>query len=411
MKHAGLYVPKLSPSPNSSKMHSRGASPAITRSNTQTEFKFIEDSFYFTNILKHINFSSFHMILEGVVDAYCNSFPYYSRVIKNFTKIKPVLKVLEIKKPKCNAECKCFKEEIYEDNSQINSKKLKLPSISILRTFLPNLSLVNRTIQYTKYPENIIILNFEGALGSYVKNELYIKPGVLNAIKKLSIYFQVILVTATVEEKIKTLLEYFEKLKIPLSGVYLRNEIQTNNKEINKLQDYSLVYSDFGIKNPEEEVLVIASHTYNDEINEINEEIISIKAGISVKINVERAPVPSEEYPDPPISILLPNYKINKSTQILLKLLRIIMYIKKLQKTDKRLNFRKILKKLKFSSIKSNAVHTVIIEHMQIKKNLFKKTIDVTKKQTSKHMQYCELHKKYTYQNSYKLTHNLFEIC
>ena len=403
-----LSPQKLTSSPSLNKNDStRTLSPAISRSSSQLDLKLVyDDPFHFENLLKHINFSSFNIILEGSVDSSCNSFPYYSRVIKKFIKIKPIYKIIKVNAPKGISECKCLTNKSIQKNNSV----LKIPSILISRKFAPSLSCILKIPQSPKYPSHLIILNFEGALGSYAKAELYIKPGILTSIKKLSSYFKVVLVTATNIVKTSVILEYFVELKIGLSGVYTRNEVQNTNKELNKLQDYSLIYTDYNITNPEQEVLIIASHRYLDDIEEMNEEIISIKAGTTIKLNVERSPISSKEYPNSPLTILLPNFQMNKSPQILNKITNITSFLDELENTNDKLNFRKILENMKFSLIKSTAIHAVIAEHMQIRKKIFNKSIDPGKQLSSKKINYCELHGKYSCQHSCKLAYNLFVL-
>ena len=404
-----LHPPILSSkrSSVSSKTKKRSISPVITRSTSICEIKEVnEDPYYFLNILKYINFSSFYLLLEGVIDSNCNNFPYYSRVFKTNLKIKSAQKNMIDRAPKVYSECKCLKKE--ETKVAIDSKIKSLPNLSKIRKILPNLMCDFFTPQPVQYPKHLIILNFEGAIGSYVR-DLCIKPGILNIIKKYSAFFQIILVLQTNPYKTSEILKLFEELGIQLSGVYFRRDLITS-KELSKIQDYSEIYRNFEINDPEKEALVIAQHKYIDDCGSDYEKLVSMQVGISVKLNVDRAPVGCEEYPGCPCTILLPNFHLKQNTQLLSKLSRLATFFKEMKIPEENLDFQNVIDQGSFQTVSSTAIFQVVFDHCYQNPGGIHKTLRQNRQRSRKTGIYCYLHDKFSIPSSRVLLRSRFVI-
>ena len=404
-----LCPPILSPrrSSHSSKRKQRSGSPIFTRSTSICETKDgSDDPYYYLNILKYINFSSFYLILEGTIDPLSNSFPYYARIFKTNIKLKSVQKKIIERSPKGDIECMCVKKE--EMNSMYDKKAKALPGISQLRKIVPNLVCSSLTPQSVQYPKHVIILNFEGALGSYAK-DLCIKPGILRIIKKYSAFFQIILVLETNPKKTSEILKLFEELEINLSGVYKRREVITG-KELSKIQDYTEIYQSFHVTNPEREVLVIAQHKYIDENGSDYQKLISMHVGISTKLNVDRAPVGCEEYPNCPCTILMPNFHIKQNVHLLKKLSRLAEFFKEMEIPEATLDFKNVLEKFKFQTVRSTEVFQVVFDHCYSNPGGIHKFLSQNRQRPKKNCIYCCLHDKFSLPSSRVPLQSVFVI-
>lgn len=406
-----LYPPLISPSRSSFSISSKSSSKrgitTISRSTSISEVKDAnEDVFYYGNIMRHVNMSSFYIILEGIADPQPNPFPYYSKVLKNCSKLMPVLKPLRSKPPKSYVDCNCKKYE--ESEKKTNKKAVILPSLKECRRNLPNLTCTLHSPQPVKYQHHLIIVNFEGALGGYT-NSLCIKPGILKVIKKLSPFFQIILILALSPSKTADFLKIIENLEIPISGIYHRKEIDTS-KELRKLQDYSLVYQDFKITDPEREVIIIASHGYLDEVGSNHNVLISRKVGISLKLHVERAPVACIEYPNSPCTVLLPNFQIKKNTLILKKLSKLAVFFREMEVSESFLNFRHALETSKFTILYNTDIHRVVFNQLHINPEGIHKVLNPDKQKYRKYGVYCYLHEKYSLPDYYAPFPSVFII-
>ena len=135
-----LFLPtEVAPSStNSSKRSSRKtASPAIFKGLNRADHKDLaDDPYFYLNILKFINFSSFHIILDAIVDPISNPFAYYVRIIRTHAKVKPVLKLRCIMNPKAYFECACN----FEYTKRLS--KPKLLTSSEMKKLIPGLSLL-----------------------------------------------------------------------------------------------------------------------------------------------------------------------------------------------------------------------------------------------------------------------------
>ena len=355
-----------------------------------------DDPFFFFNILKNINFSSFQSILEGLIEAYCNSFPYYSRVIKNFSKIKPVDKKIEPKQPKSYYKCLCYTEK--NTIGQDSGKKVENPvNLKKLKKILPGLTLLKTFEQIVRFPGNIIIINFEGTLG-YCKKDVFFKSGLLKRVKKLSIYFKIVIILSTIEEKTSAILERFERQKIKLSGVYQFIENSQKNRELCKMQDYSIIYSDYQIKDPSKEVLIISCHKYIEDFETIDERILLSKIGIGLKLNVERVPVSSKEYPKLPFNVVLPHFLIKKKSNLLKRIVKTIHhYDENSDANQLSLDFSQALSS-NFSIISTSGISRIILDSTKPQKKIKKNDV------------FCKLHQKYSSKGLYLLAENKFII-
>lgn len=405
-----LYPPMRSPSGSAqTKVSSRQTlSPMISRHSSICENKdHNDDPFFYTNILKNLNFSSFNCILEGLFEPYNSPFPYFTRIMKQISKIKPTEKPYHYKLPKAYYECKCISKSQITHKSPKNPqvKMAKVPSYEEFSKQIPTLKCIKFSMQTVKYESHIIILNFEGVLGSYI-SEICIKPGTLKNIKKLGKFFRIVLVLQTPEDKTKVILSIFQNLNIFLSAVYYRlNSFQ--NFELSKLQDYSQIYNDFNIENPEKQVVVIASHKYMENVKDNPLDVISSKVGLSHKLRIERSPFPCEKYKQIPITILIPNYQIKYCTSILKKFIKQLGLGEKNDGNKEDLMFRKIFESPDFIVVRSSVVHEIVLDFFRV--NNEEKVIK-GKNKIKEDTGFCRLHEKGLVRYSDTLYENMFVI-
>lgn len=409
-----LYPQIRSPSsvhlPNSS---SRMAlSPVASRSSSVVDRKEQnEDPFFYANLLKNLNFSSFNCILEGLVEPHNNTFPYYVRVMKIISKIKSKDKKVIYKKPKSYNECNCNTtnySEQRENHQKPQGKIVKVPSLEDVRKFIPGLMCIKLEPQAVNYEDYIIVLNFEGVLGSHI-SEICIKPGTLKNIKKLGEFFRIVLVLQTTDEKIIAIMSIFEGLDIHLSGVYLRKDVY-KNIQLSKLLDYSQIYEDFSIEDPERQVLIIASHRYLEDIDDNPSAVISSKAGLSHKLHIERSPLPCDAYKQPPVTILMPNYQIKSSSDILKKLLMEMEFIGRFEYRKHLLSFRNMFASPNYIVVRSMIIHEILADFFGVNRKRALKAMMQMKNSHSKHAAYCKLHEKHLIRYFDTFYENIFVI-
>lgn len=409
-----LYPPIRSPSISTiSKISSRRTlSPVVSRSSSLSDRKIkSEDPFFYLNILRNLNFTSFNCILDVRVDAYNNTFPYICKIIKVITKIKPLQKTMYYKLPRGYCECTCKCEEIVKckENSERKIEKIpKVWSAEDMAGCVPGLRCIKMDLQHVKYESHVIILNFEGVLGCFL-TEICIKPGTLRIIKKLGKYFRIVLVVETSEEKMDKILSIFVKLSICLSAIYQRQGT-LQNCELEKLQDYSQVYKDFLIQDPERQVIIIASHKYIDNIKDNPQEVISIKSGLSQKLCIERPPIPCENYEQTPATVLLPDYKIKHNSRILKRLLRQIKFVEKIDFNKQHLNFKSLFTNHQYLAVHSTVVHQMILNFFGVDEKKALVSFGTVQQNMSKHLNYCKLHDKYVSRDSDTLCENVFIV-
>ncbi|OMJ95910.1 hypothetical protein SteCoe_637 [Stentor coeruleus] len=370
-----------------------------------------EDPFFYANLLKNLNFSSFNCILDGLVEPHNNTFPYYIRVMKIISKIQPKEKKIIYKIPKSYNECNCNTinySEKRENHHNPQEKIVKVPSLEDIKKYIPGLKCIKLDPQAVHYENYIIVLNFEGVLGSHI-SEICIKPGTLKNIKKLGEFFRIVLVLQTTDEKMIAILTIFQELGINLSGVYLRKDVY-KSIQLSKLLDYSQIYEDFSIEDPERQVVIIASHRYLEDINDNPSAVISSKTGLSHKLYIERSPLPCDKYKHPPVTILMPNYQIKNNSDILKKLLMQMEFIGKFEYHKYLLNFRSIFVSPNYIAVKSIVIHEILAEFFGVNRKRALKAMMQMKNSHSKHAVYCKLHDKHITRYFDTFYENIFVI-
>ncbi|OMJ75530.1 hypothetical protein SteCoe_25309 [Stentor coeruleus] len=401
-----------------SSMHLQNSSSRITLSPVASRSSSVidrkeqnEDPFFYANLLKNLNFSSFNCILEGLVEPHNNTFPYYVRVMKIISKVKPKEKKIIYKKPKCYNQCNCNTINYSEQNEKYQNpqrKIVKVPNLDDVKKYIPGLKCIKLDPQPVIYEDYIIVLNFEGVLGSHI-SEICIKPGTLKNIKKLGEFFRIVLILQTTDEKMMAIMSIFQGLGINLSGVYLRKDVY-KNIQLSKLLDYSLIYEDFSIQDPERQVVIIASHRYMEDIESNPSVVISSKSGLSYKLNIERSPLPCDIYKNPPVTILMPNYQIKSTSDILKKLLIQMEFIGKFEYHKNLLNFRNMLISPNYIVVRSMVIHEILAEFFGVNRKRALKTMMQIKDSHSKYAAYCKLHDKHLVRYFDTFYENIFVI-
>ena len=273
------------------------------------------DPFHCSIIIKSPAFSPFGSILDKRYEYSGSSFPYFSRMAE------PIFKLHKRNKGKANTTilskvCNCKSNKIDKFNY------LSLQRKSDTENCLPTLSqFLNRIPSLTRffyYPQkvacfrNLIILNFEAIFVPINKKKYNIEPETWSTLLKLSSYFQLILVVSSTNKSRESIFQEFERQQIKIAGFYLWNSVISRNGEALKLQDYSQIYLDYECKYPEMSSIILTSHKIIDEVENL-EDIISLDLGIRPKLNIERVPVSSLEYPETSCTVLLPKIEIGHS--------------------------------------------------------------------------------------------------
>ncbi|OMJ95869.1 hypothetical protein SteCoe_592 [Stentor coeruleus] len=414
MPNQSLYPPIHSPcSSSSSKRNSRRTlSPAVSRSSSFSDRKLKnDDPFFYINILKNLNFSSFNCILDAIIDPFNSIFPYYNRIMKVVTKIRPTEKKPISRIAKGYYECTCSKSkkiDLKEFSNTISVKMARIPCIDEISHCIPGLKCMKLSIQPVKYEDYIIILNFEGVLGCYI-SEICIKPGTLRNIKKLEVFFKIILVLQTNEDKANRIISIFKGLNINLSAIYQRQD-RYKNLELRKLQDYSKIYEDFNIKDLEKQVFIIASHKFLENVEENPHKVISSKVGLSHKLCVDRAPFTCKGYEKPPVTVLLPNFQIKNNNRILKKLIRQVYAVEKIGHGKEFLNFRNLFSNSQFMAVNSSVIHEIFLDYFEVNRKRAMKARMGDGQIMSKHISYCKLHRNNVIRYNDTLYENIFII-
>ena len=340
-----------------------------------------KDSFYYLNYLKHLNVTSFYNILDAATDNNLNSFPYYTRIIKKYSKLQQVEKKPLQGSVKAYHPCTC---NTIKDEIKIKAKLMKTQK---LKHLIPHLKTVSFSPKQAEYPNNFIVLNFENVVGSFI-NEICIKPGILKLIKKLSQLFRIILVTSLDDFKLNAVQAFIERQKVVLSGIYRVFLPAFPHQELKKMLDYSQFYKDFNIYFPEQQVLIITAHRISDVTDSC--EYITTKKGLTHKLNAERPPVPSFEYENCPITILLSNFQVREHLNPLKNLLKFSETLD-LDTFPRFFDFRNKISSISNSVIKSNEIHKILNSTVKDPKNRFKSGKGKRKRKSEV---YCKLHKK-----------------
>ena len=137
-----------------------------------------EDPFYYANMIKVSGFSSFHTILDRKNDMISNPFPYCSRIGKSPKVKKLIKKQNPVNQLSMLADCKCklkISAKIFNE-FHTEESHLALPTLNDIKSIIPSLSRLHFHPQKAICFRNLIIFNFEGALGIFT-SVLYVKSG------------------------------------------------------------------------------------------------------------------------------------------------------------------------------------------------------------------------------------------
>ena len=350
-----------------------------------------DDPFYFINILKNNNFTSFHNILEGYLELSCNSFPYYIRIFRKFFTTQPIPRSFPEKVAKSLHDCQC------KQNIPV-FKPLKSIRLRSMQKKIPSLQALYFSPQASKYSKNLIIVNFEPIFGRNFE-EFEMKLQTLSCIRKLSESFRLVLVCERGLDGFTEILVRFSGLGISVSAGYRVVVPAGCGREMAKLLDYSRVYQDFSVVSPEKQVLVLATHRISDSHLELNENFIALKTGLTIKINVDRCPVPSDEYQFTPLSLLLNNWVLSENSATLKKIVRHVVVIEKINPGYDSIHFKFFLCNLG-TKVLSSVIHQAMYSLVRGDKP----------KSISKSGNYCKLHRRYTQNYKKKYLESMFLI-
>lgn len=266
----------------------------------KSQREIIEDDFHYTNIFKNSEFTSFFHLLECQFETYPNPFPYCGKILKTIPKRR-------------NLNRKTYTSKTRE--FQLNQTTVQ-PDLFSLSTNEPILSVpkISRIFFHPRNvlsPKSLIIINL---LNNQQISESW---ETWDNIKKASQIFQVIFI---VHQDYEVLLQTCESLSIKIAGLYLLPNLTGYVRELSKMQDYSQIFQDFKCKNLQKNVLIVAYHLLH-EVEEIEKSILT-SIGTLRKIEALRIPSPFLDYPELPLTLLLPyNGQGYEYLQILLSLI------------------------------------------------------------------------------------------
>ena len=263
---------------------------------------------------------------------------------------------------------------------------------------IPSLQALYFSPQASKYSKNLIIVNFEPIFGRNFE-EFEMKLQTLSCIRKLSESFRLVLVCERGLDGFTEILVRFSGLGISVSAGYRVVVPAGCGREMAKLLDYSRVYQDFSVVSPEKQVLVLATHRISDSHLELNENFIALKTGLTIKINVDRCPVPSDEYQFTPLSLLLNNWVLSENSATLKKIVRHVVVIEKINPGYDSIHFKFFLCNLG-TKVLSSVIHQAMYSLVRGDKP----------KSISKSGNYCKLHRRYTQNYKKKYLESMFLI-
>ena len=141
--------------------------------NSYTHKDSSDDPFHYSNMVKNSNLSSFSKILHGKNKPGGSSFPYCSRIPRPPSIHKTFVKKTLQKLSKNLDDCECLSKS-FSFSEYANETFNFLPKTIDFKDFIPKLSRIHFYPQQVVCFKNLIIVNFEGALG-YFSNILNIK--------------------------------------------------------------------------------------------------------------------------------------------------------------------------------------------------------------------------------------------
>ena len=248
-----------------------------------------------------------------------NPFPYCSRIGRSPIK-KTSIKAKPLNPAISSLECKCRLKQSKSDLMPSKSEIIfSLPEICEIKMHIPYLVKMYFYPQNVTCFRNLLLINFEGALG-YFTSVLYIKSGAFKALRQISRIFQLILIISMETNGKDEIIQTFIKKDVKLAGVYTSISPPNASRETNKLQNYSQIYADFDCDNPHESTMIISTHKFTEEVMDIKD-FIYLHRGLGPKLNVNRVPIATLQYPEPPCTVLIPDYNFCTKITFIAKLL------------------------------------------------------------------------------------------
>lgn len=300
-------------------------------------YKPSKDPYFFGNIQQNVNFSSFSSILNIFYDTY-SWFTYCGKAPKEANDIKI----------------------FFNDHKIINGPGLKpLPVAEIkrlkkLREEFP----WARRIYYKKANVDCANKAFIIELACIFSNGMFLEYAA-EALRILSGIIHIIFFidAGYTEQTGQDVLAEAEKVQIKCSGLY----VIENTKVKSPFVDFSQVFLDFQCFEPCEDCLVFARH-YLEDLEGDRKYFVGKKIGCSIKLNIRKIPLFSQEFPRPPITVSLFMPEIDSDCSNLVKLSEFLMsYLKFNFSLRNLINFQKILKD--FEVLESDLPHRSIVSN------------------------------------------------
>lgn len=346
-----------------------------------------EDPFYYANMIKSSNFSAFHTILDRKNEMVSNPFPYCSRIGKSPKKQLPVkLKPspLLINLP----ECKCMIKNESEE------EKFALPDLLEIKAHIPSLLKIFFYPQNVTCFRNLVIINFEGALG-YFTSVLYIKTGALKVLQKLSKLFQLVLIVSLETSGKDEIVQKFSEKKIQLAGVYASHCPANMTREAGKLLNYSQIFADFDCERPNENCMIITSHRFAEEFTN-TEKVISLHRGLGAKLNINRVPICSSEYPQSPCVVLLPDYNYCTEISVINEIAEVLAKsVKNFRAFRETFSFENFFKNSGFCLVPSVKPYHVLLDCLVKNIHQTRNNSEMAENYEKNLIGYCKLHSRY----------------
>jgi hypothetical protein len=352
----------------------------------------IEDPFFYGNLKKTSNFSPFRLLFEENIEQNSISYPYFSKNIKNLTRMKTLPKVslkTKLKRLQTGPHCKCLSFlKISSTQATFEEIRESLPFLREVKRVVKTLYRIFFFPQKAQSFKNIIIVYLEGTFATCKPVKLK-KKGTWKTLRKLSTFFQIVIVVQ--EKRLKDwLLTVIESKKMQVSGLYFINEHSGVTFRCSKFLDYSQIYYDFEISNPQSNCLVITCHGL-DEVSSDPEEIIFDQARPWTHLTVSGVPVASYEYYETPYLIIIPQLRKENNCEILKKFLNdleeLFVEFKSFRDT---LSFPKFFERFSYPEFKTIRAHHHFLDLLD--GHLLDKEI---KKEGNRVVIHCALHKRY----------------
>ena len=188
-----------------------------------------------------------------------------------------------------------------------------------------------------------------------------------------------------------------------LAGLYVSYSLHNISRETSRLQNYFQIYADYDCKNPQKNCLIVTNHKLEEECIDADE-LITKTQGIYPKLNAERLPVCTKEYPNIPCVVLLPHYDICSSFTLISKIANdILICLVDFKPFRDTFDFYQFLRNADYIFIETTVSYQILLNSL-IK--FFYNDPNENKRDLERdYLVYCKLHNRY-YIN-YPKTHPL----